>query len=627
MQRSTVTAVSQSPPPIARGSAAHCVTPGSAPRTLTAMTNHAYRIPLLLIGVAILLAGCGEEAPDADFTFVSADSHNTLDPQRMSWSRDIRMAEQLYAPLVEFDFEKSKPVPATAKDWSLSDDRRTYTFHIREDAKWSNGDPVTANHYLYAWRRALLPSFSANYISLLYRIEGAKQFNQWRVDQLEKFAEISDKANGGGASGQTAAQETWRQAKRKFKQMVGLSAPDKHTLKVTLKRPVPYFLQLVAFPTFSPVHAPSVKEATTLQADTGRFDMDTTYWSDPDRLVTNGPYHIAKAKPGRYLYLEANEHYYGRDTMNNSSVLERMISDPNSQMVTYEDGRADWLPDLPAQNDAVIKKVQSGRDDVHKFPMAGTYFYNFNCNPDKKLPSGEPNPLAKTKVRRALSMAIDRKRLVNRITQLGQPVARTFVPPDAIPDYQPPVDAGVRFDPERARQLLAEAGYPEGEGLSGLSLLYNTDGGHQSVAAEVQRMWRSHLNVEVNTEGIPSTRFAERLDNGKFWIARAGWIGDYPDPTTWLTTRSSDSQNNDANWSNQRYDQLLEKAATQQGQTRMQTLRKAERVLVEEQPMALLYFYVNVDMFDPKRVRGIEPTPWPRWQIERFEVNSAGGGY
>jgi len=583
-----------------------------------------YQALITAAGLALAsLAGCGEDAPEAEFTFISGSAHNRLDPQQMSWLLDLRIAGQLYSPLVDYDFEADQAEPATARSWEVSDDRRTYTFHLREDAKWSNGDPVTAQDYAYAWRRALLPSFSASYTTLMFRIQGAKDFNAWRVDQLAQFSEILDEA--GSQSGREAAEETWQLAKDRFAETVGISAPDERTLKVTLEQPVPYFLQLVAFPTFSPVHRSSVKEATTINASTGRLEMDSSYWTDPDRLVTNGPYRIAARKFKRYVYLEANQHYYAREEMKNDSVLERIISDVNNRVLTYNDGQADWLPAIPAQSPVAVDLVKQDRDDVHKYPTAGTYFYNFNCDPDYTLPNGNQNPLVDKKVRRAFAMAIDRERIVKRVTQLNQPTARTYVPPKAVDGYDPPVEAGITFDPERAKQLLAEAGHPNGEGLDGLTILYNTDSGHGRIAQEVQRMWKRHLGVSVELNGIQLTTFAERLDNGNFSIARASWIGDYEDPTTWLTKMSSDSNNNDANWSNEEYDRLLEEAATQRGEARMQTLREAERVLIEEQPLALMYFTVNIDLFDPKRVEGLGTSPWPHRQLEEVRVEDGGG--
>ena len=578
----------------------------------------------LVLTLGALVVGCGDGTPEADFTFVSGSEHNTLDPQRMSWVHDIRLAGQMFDPLVSYNFEAGEAEPAAAASWEVSDDRKTYTFHLREGAKWSNGDPVKASDYIYAWRRAMMPDFAADYTTFMYHIKGAKAFYAYRSDQLEKFQQIRKEAQASGqaGSGVEAAKATWQSAKARFDETVGLAAPDAHTLKVTLKRPVPYFLQLVAFATYMPVHPPSVKAATNLSGETGRLQMDSGYWSDPDRLVTNGPYQMTGRAFKRYVLLEANPHYWNREAMRNDSILERIVPDTQSQLLMESNGQVDWLPDIPAQQSVAADLVQQDRDDVHVRPLAGTYFYNFNCQ--ETLPDGSDNPLTDPKVRRALSLAIDREAIVEHVTQLGQPIARTFIPPTALANYEPPVDAGVTFDPEKARDLLAEAGHANGEGLDGLSILYATKKGHGKIAQAVRGDWSQHLGVSVELEAVRDKTFADRLDNGEFSIARAAWIGDYPDPTTWLNKMRADSNNNDARWHNKQYDALLDKAEDQHGERRRQTLRQAERLLVREQPMAMLFHYVSVDVYDPERVKGLNPGAWPRWELERVRVVSPG---
>jgi oligopeptide transport system substrate-binding protein len=572
----------------------------------------------LAIGLVLLaMVGCGEDVPEAEFVFVSGSKHNHFDPQRMHWMHDLRLISQVYDPLVQFDFEERKIEPATAESWEISDDRLTYTFHLREDAKWSNGDPVTAQDYLFAWRRALSPSVAANYTSFFYRIKGAKAFYDWRADQLESFGES-------GQTGKQAAEEAWEKAKARFAEQVGISAPDKRTLKVTLKQPVPYFLQLVAFPTFAPVHPASVKEATTIRAGSGRIDVEESYWSDPDRVVSNGPYVIAGRKAKRYVHLEANDHYYDRDSMRNTSILERIVTDKNNQLLTYENGKAHWLPDIPAQSGIAVDLIKQNRDDVHKYPLAGTYYYNFNCNPEYTLSNGDDNPLANKKVRKALAMAIDRKRIVTRVTQMNQPIANSIVPPNAVAEYDPPVEASSSYQPERAKELLAEAGYPNGKGLDGLQIAYNTGKGHGKIAQAVQSMWKKQLGVEVTTDPVDSNTFNDRLDSEKFSIARQSWLGDYPDPLTWLQTLSSESNNNHTGWSNEQYDNLLEQASNQHGSERMETLKDAERLMLEEQPIALFYHYVTVDVYDPDKVKGLSNNPWSEWHLEEVKVVESG---
>jgi len=346
--------------------------------------------------------------------------------------------------------------------------------------------------------------------------------------------------------------------------------------------------------------------------------VDQAYWSDPDRVITNGPYHLAERVFKRYSLLKANEDYWNRSNMKNSTVVERIISDPQNALLTYTNGKADWLPAIPSARPIAGDLATQNRDDVHTQTMAGTYFYVYNCQP--KLPDGSDNPLANPKVRRALSMGIDQQQITQRVTPLNQDSATTYVPPQAVKAYNAPTEAGVGFNPQQAKQLLEEAGHSGGEGLNGLTLSYNNGAGHERVAQAVQQMWGQHLGINIRLEGVQANTYADRLDNGEFEIARAAWFGDYPDPTTWLNKMTSDNQNNDGRWQNEQFDQLLQKASRQTGETRMQTLREAEKVLLQAQPLALIYYYKNVYVCDPARVTGLEPTGWSRWQLEQVSV-------
>lgn len=577
-------------------------------------------LALPCLALALLLStvtGCGDGLPEAEFTFITGSEHNYLDPQKMSWMHDSRIAECLFEPLMLLEYSDMSHKPGVAERWEISDDRLRYTFHLREDARWSNGDAVTAQDFIYAWQRALLPDLAADYSQLLFHIKGARAFFDWRSQQLAEYARI--RAQGTGAAAAEAAESIWALTQDHFANTVGLSAPDARTLVVELEEPTPYFLDLVAFHTFMPVHRASVEPTARVNPDTGMLEADSGYWSDPSRLVSNGAYRLAGREFKEYLHLLANEHYWNKDAVTCESILERIIGDPQNAMLTYRSGGADFWPDLPTASSLAANLLEQERADVHSRTVAGTYFYNFNCQPT--LPDGRANPLADVRVRRALSMAIDRATLVKRVTRLDQPVARSFVPPDAIPAYQPPVEQGVDLNVEAARALLAEAGYPQGQGLTGLSILYNTGYGHETIAQAIASMWQHNLGVSVTLSPAEGKSFADRLKNRDYTIARASWFGDYPDPTTWLDKMATGNGNNDAGWSNSEYDALLAKARTQSDpEQRMATLREAEAIVLEEAPMALLYQYVNIYLWDPEKVKGLEMNAWGRWDLHKVEV-------
>lgn len=561
------------------------------------------------------LTACQDHSSDADFRFVSLNAHHDLDPQKISWSHDIRVAQCLFEPLLRVRPEDLQLEPGTADHWAATPDGLTYTFRIRPTARWSNGDPVTANDFIFAWRRAMLPDLAADYSQLMFCIDGAETFFHWRNDQLTQYL-----ARDPARKNPQAAQDLWIQAQHRFATTVGLSSPQPDTLVVRLARPTPYFPQLCAFVTFMPVHAATLEPATTLNPDTGMLTQDPT-WLRPDRLVTNGPYTMKRWRFKQDLLLTANPHYWDRASVANASILEIILASPQTALLRYQNKEIDWLPDIPTTQPVAADLIRSQRTDVHVTPAAGTYFYNFNCNP--RLADGSPNPLADARVRRALSMTIDRQTIVDKVTRLGskQPVALTFVPPAALPQYHPPTDAGVRFDPQQATALLREAGYASGADLTGLSILYNTEGGHASIAQQVRFSWKTHLGVDVKLEAVESKRFSQRLKNQDYTICRASWFGDYQDPTTFLDKFLTANGNNDTAWNSPRYDQIMEQAAREADPgRRLQTLSRAEAMMLHEQPIAPIYHYVFFWVYDPNRVHGLVQNAWNIPRLSQVRV-------
>ncbi len=533
----------------------------------------------------------------------------TLDPQRMSWMADIRIANCLFEPLLVVKVPSLELEPGAAERWEVSDDGLTYTFHLRPEAKWSNGDPLTAHDYIYAWRRAMLPDLAADYSQLLFRIDGAEKFFKWRTEQLAAMSKV------GGA---TTAQQLWEQTEAEFLRTVGLQAPDDKTLVVKLVQPTPYFLQLVSFATFMPVHRKSVAALTQLDPVTGVVKQNSE-WTKPENLVTNGPYKLDRWRFKRDLQLSVNPHYWNRGAMKNSGISQEYMPDLQPALLTYQRGKADWIPDIPTAHPLAADLVTQRRPDTHVTPAAGTYFYNLNCNP--KLNDGSPNPLHDPRVRRALSMGIDRTLIVQKVTRLRQPEAVTFVPPQAIAHYPSPVEVGVTHNVEQARKLLIEAGYPEGRGLTGLSILYNTEGGHESIAQQIKNAWATNLGVTVTLEGVEKLTFGQRLKTQNYTISRASWFGDYRDPTTFLDKYHSGNGNNDARYKNAEYDALLEAAAKQTDRDeRMATLARAEAMMLADQPLAPIFHYAMISMFDPAKVKGLSPNAWGQYRLEQVEV-------
>ncbi len=560
-------------------------------------------------------AGCGfqESQPDptgegGTLRFISPDAVNTLDPQGTSWLSDFRMIEGIFEPLLRVNPETLAVEPAAAEALpTVSDDGKTYTFTLRDDLKWQNVDPVTSNDFAYAWQRALLADFAADYSGLFFCIEGAEDFFLWRAEQLANLKN----------SGKTASQ-LWDETKQRFRDTVGIETPDDRTLIVRLKQPTAYFNELAAFTPFAPVHEASVADTVEVNADTGVVTKDPGYWQDPERLIGNGPYRLSTNQPKVRMILDASPTYHGAAEVANARIVMEVDASPTGALLRYERGGVDWYPGFPTNDPKAAALVAADRDDVHYGPAAGTYYYLFNCLPEHE---GRPNPLADPRVRRALSLAVDRSLIVQNVTRLNQPVARSFVPPGVLPGYDPPVEAGPTFDPDTARRLLAEAGYPDGRGLDNLSVLFNSEGEHGLVAQSIANMWREHLGVTVQLEQVEKKTFSQRRRSQGFTIARGGWFGDYRDPTTFLDMLRTNDGNNDPKYQNPDYDRLLAEAAeTADTARRTELLQEAEALMLNDLPVMPIYHYTNLDLYDPETVKGLSLNPWNYRSLEAVAV-------
>lgn len=537
------------------------------------------RVLLILSFLVVLLIGAvcwsgSARQPRADFVFINRGEIGTLDPNSMSWVQDIRVGYALWEGLYALDPQTLKPIPGTADRIDISPDKTVYTFHIRDTACWSNGDPVTAGDFVFAWRRML--EQPGNYTYLFASIRGARQYQA-------QFAE---------------SRRTGAAAPRPDFAAVGITLLDDRKLRVQLEHPVAYFADLCAFTPFWPLHEPSMRPF--YDPANGTYKKNFTR---PPALVTNGPYRLVSWNFREKLRLEANEHYWDKANVLSKSMDVLIGADPMWAFLKYDSGAADWLTDATGSIGAEL--YQQHRSDMHVFPGFGTYMYKINCL--AKLPDGSPNPFADRRVRLAFSMAIERQGIVDTITRLGEPIASTFVPPDVFPGYQSP--AGVTFDPVKARKLLAEAGYPDGKGFPAIRIVYNTEASHGDIAQYIRRQWLDNLGVDVGLEQLEIKTFRQRLHSSQFVIARASWSGDYNDISTFLDCYTSNSENNDTRWSDPEYDRLMKLASVEADQNRrLELFRQAEKLLLDAQPIVPLYHYVNAYLFR-QNVKGLYMDP------------------
>lgn len=575
--------------------------------------------PVVLLALALGLTVALDDAPPrADLVIANRSDVFTLDPQRMSWVPDLRMAHALYEGLVRWDLDTDRAVPAAAERWTVSGDGLTYTFWLRPDARWSNGDPLRAADFVYAWRRALLPDTAADYTSLFFVIDGAEAFFRRRAERLAAQRPGGD------------AKALWAQTLADFRVSVGLVALDDRTLVVNLARPVPHFLDLAAFGVFCPVHPPTVEAFVDLDPATGRL-RQRPGWTRPGRLIGNGPYVLTHWRYKRGLHLGRNPFYHSPQTVESDTIECRTIEDANTAVLAFACGEIDWLTDVSAEYraDMLAEAAAGRRQDIHALPAYGSDFFSFNCR--ATLADGRRNPFAEAGVRRAFVLSVDRRQIVERVTRLNEPMATTIIPAGAIAGYRSP--RGLDCDPVAARGEMQAAGWSRGADgrlvdASGaafpvVDLLYSSvTPRSQDVALALRDMWQRELGVEVALRSKESKLFKEDLRRGDFMIGRGTWYGDYGDPSTFLELFRTGDGNNDRGYSNGRVDELLDRAAAElDPQKRLATYEECERLLFQEElPMLVINQLVQMYMYDPQRLSGITEHPRLTQQLWRLKV-------
>lgn len=632
-----------------------------------------------LLAASVLL---DDPAVDADVVIINANDAFTLDPQRMSYIHDFRVGYALYEGLVQWDIDDYSIEPAAAASWTISDDGRTYRFHLHPAARWSNGEPVTAHDFAYSLRRLLLPDTVADYSNLLFVIDGAEGFFNWRAAQLDRvLAERRDAA------------QSWREMEQYFAQHVGVSAIDDRTLEIRLARPTPYFLDLLAFVVCCPVHRPTVEgwpsdvslarqlrevgwhnlvappfdecAWVTLNPVTGRLEQRHE-WARPGALVGNGPYVLKRWRYKRDMLLEKNPRFHRPQIMRNRSVLILTIEDANTRVLTFESGLGDWVTDVGAEYkaDMLEQRVRyearhadriaelraremsmdealaelpppepgtGERRNIHAVASFGTDFYSFNCR--DILADGRDNPFADPRVRRAFALAVDREVIVRDVTRLGEPVMTTLIPPGSIAGYSCP--PGLNHDVEAARRELASAGWSDrnkdglvenesGQPFPTVEILWTPSlPRYKWISLELKNQWERELGVHVELRAVDTKFYREDLRRGNYMIARGRWYGDFGDPTTFLDLNRCGDGNNDRGYCSQRFETLMNEAASATDPaTRLDRLRECEQLIMNEDlPLLVLCQLVELYMYEPGKLEGL--SHHPRLTQQFWRLNAA----
>ncbi|MBX9736752.1 MAG: peptide ABC transporter substrate-binding protein [Phycisphaerales bacterium] len=607
-------------------------------------------VPVALL-VALLIGAvlADRPYPRADFVYIERSDINTIDPHKMSWSHDLRLAGMIHEGLVRTDvFSDDLPkVPAMAESWSLAADGLTWTFKLRDDAKWTNGEPVLASDFVYAWRRGTLPDAAGDYTAMFQLVKGGKAFYDWRENAQRAFAE-----SGGGRARPTEAEALWAETCRKFDEMVAVRATAPRTLVISLERPTPYFLEVLAYEIMAPVYPKLVDQYQSIDPVTGMVRYDSG-WTKPGILISNGPFKLVSWRYKREIRLERNELYWNQSAISVDTIALPSVVDGNAAVLAFQTGAADWVSDVNmpfkgelierreaylAKHAELVKSLRAqGLDPVEidrrlpfdealcvqPMPSFGTYFLNFNCSP--RLADGRVNPFADARVRRAFAISFDRDNVARNVRRGGEPAASTMIPPRSIAGYTGP--AGPRFAPDpgaiaTARALMAEAGFPDGKGFISVEFMFNKEGGHDVIAQAIKRDWEQNLGVSVRLDQRDLKTFRNELKTANYMISRAAWFGDYTDPLTFLDLHRTGDGNNDRKYSSARFDGLLDQAAAETDpQKRLAILSEAERVIVEEDcPIAPVFHYVQVYLFNPHKLSGITPHVRQKQQLYMIDI-------
>lgn len=588
-------------------------------------------IQLALLLVLAMVVACGllwlgSAPPDAaELSIVEGVSIATLDPAEVSWLQDIRIVSQLYEGLYAPDPRGMESHPACsepAERLELPAGGVRYRFRIRAGSVWSDGSPVTADDFLFAWRRALEPGTARDYSFFFHHIRGVAEYVDWRHREIERIRELPHSTRI------VERHAHLRDADLHFAETVGLRAPDPRTLDVELVRPIPYFLHLVSLPVFLPLHRATVEPHRRI-SDAGLFYYDPQ-WTKPGRTAYNGPYILDHWRFKRGLRLRRNERFRAAtpDAPQTVDVLD--VNDTNTAWLMYETGRADWLLSIDTSFVSQLVRIADSplpgaintggtiRRDIHSFETFGTYFFNVNCRPT--LNDGSPNPFADPRVRRAVSLAIDREAICRDVTRRGEPPATTLVPPKMLPDY--PTLSGLSFSPTAARAALDDAGWPAGKPPPEIAILYSTDANHPLIAQAVASMLTRHLGLRTRLIGKEPRSYRADKQRHDFMLARGAWFGDYPDPCTFLEIFRTGDGNNDSAYDDPVYDDLLRRAnECDDPAERGRRLADAEhRLIIETVPAIPLFHFVNTYALDPHVIAGVQLNPRLLVQLRSIAV-------
>jgi len=621
--------------------------------------------PRIIVAVCLFcLAGCNNEdlvdraTRDKILILGNGAEPKTLDPGLVQSVGDSNIMSALFEGLVNYDKDSDMAnPPGVAERWESAENYTLWTFHLRKNAKWSTGDPVTAHDFVYSYHRTLSPALASPYASMLYFLKNAEEFSlsdlvyflcaqdeefpvDWETLQkidlhgtekedppafnqkglnhlsLEELQSLQAELAEEGEPKRFLWPKEIAQPVRleivdrliKFHESetklwdianVGVKALDDYTLECRLRLPTEYFPGVVKHQTWYPVHKETIEKFGDM---TDRYSP----WQLPGNHVGNGPFQLKSWKINQSVKVERNPEYWDASEVKLNEIWFLPLDTPTEERM-FRDGLIHCTYTFPASS--IEHYRENHPENLRTDPYLGTYYYRCNTN----LP-----PMDDPLVRRALALAIDREQLVTKVTQGGQQPCVGFTPPIE-GGYQPP--HLIEFNPEKARELLAQSKYAED--FPPFELLINTSESHKAVAEAIQEMWRDNLGLGADKISINNQEwkvYQQTVFDMKYDMSRAGWIADYVDATTFLDMWRTGDSNNNTGWGSDKYDALLKEAAIQETpEARIQKLQEAEAIMLEAMPVIPIYHYSSVFLLHPS-VQNWNPVALNKRDYKQIDV-------
>ncbi len=505
-----------------------------------------------------ILSGCSPSAPTDPSVFRMSIK---TEPPTLDWtlatdSVSIIILTNIMEGLTQYDTELN-PQPAIAKKWEYSEDGKTITFFLRNDVTWSDGKPVTAGDFEYSWKRLLAPETAAQYAYFLFDIENAAQYNAGEITDPDQ---------------------------------VGVQALAPDVLQVRLKKPIAYFPSITTFMVTHPA----------------REDIIRKYgdaWTEPENIVTNGPYTLEKWEHEYKLVLKANpRHYEGKPSVDTIQIF--VVQEPTTALTLYETGELDYI-ELPP---VAIPHYKSSPEYRNKPQLRG-YYYGFNV---------QKPPFNDRRVRQAFAHAIDRSRIPGFLKG-GELPSSSWIPKGMF-GYNEHI--GLKFDPQKARLLLAQAGYANGKEFPKVTAAFNTGDVNRLIGEFIQAQWKEHLNIHIDFESQEWKVFLSRLDLDPPQIFRLGWGADFPDPDNFMNLFIGSSGNNRLKWSHPRYDELVALGSTLKNpQDRKAVYDEAQALLTEKEAPMIPLFVSAQNLLVKSYVQGMENNAMELLYLKRIELH------